>query len=138
MLGHPLLGTLVHLLGRSQLALAACSDAALAALAATPDSNLHHLGAAGVAKLRGLNVAFLDGLAPPADGALPSRSQHGCRYHSQVRKVLNNTLQPGSVCTAAGSEQGMSTLLCWYGSAPMFICIWRRAGLRLTQTHAWA
>ncbi len=35
-------------------------------------------------KLRGLNVAFLDGLAPPADGAVPARSQHGCRYHSQV------------------------------------------------------
>lgn len=63
---------------------AVCSDAALAALAGTPNSNLHYLGAAGVAKLRGLNVAFLDGLAPPADGAMPARSQHGCRYYSQV------------------------------------------------------
>jgi hypothetical protein len=63
---------------------ATCSDAALAALAGTADSKLHYLGAAGVAKLRGLNVAFLDGLAPQADGVQPAHSQHGCRYHSQV------------------------------------------------------
>lgn len=79
------------------------AEAALAALDGTADAKLHYLGASGVAKLRGLNVAFLDGLQPPAGGGTAPASAHGCRYHSQASRI--------AVCTIACRLQLHTELL---------------------------
>ena len=59
--------------------------AAEAALDGASNSRLQYLGASGVVRLQGLNVAYLDGLQAPraAPPAAPA-GQHGCRFHTQV------------------------------------------------------
>lgn len=60
------------------------SAAALAALDGAGNSRLQYLGAGGVARLKGLNIAYLDGLQRPAGAAAAAGGAHGCRFHSQV------------------------------------------------------
>ena len=63
------------------------SRAVMAALAAAGNPRLKYLGPAGVTRLKGLNVAYLDGLSPAGSAAQSNTGGdelHGCRYHSQV------------------------------------------------------
>lgn len=58
-------------------------------------ARLHYLGTAGVAHLKGLNVAYLDGLSAPkgqAASGTDSSALHGGRYHCQVYALHTRTL----------------------------------------------
>lgn len=69
---------------------------AMAAAEASGTARMQYLGAAGVVKLKGLNVAFLDGVAAPrgqGDAGTDAAVLHGGRHNTKVRSGRRRCIQ---------------------------------------------